>query len=130
MDLYFTIDPKSGIPIYIQLVEQIKDKIAHQELSDGDQLSTVRQMAATLEINPNTVSRAYAQLEREGFLLTRQGRGTFITSTSEALSQEERSRRLSDLCRRFLMDAGRLGYTSEEALAALRGEEIHPAPSS
>jgi len=129
MDLYFTIDPKHGIPIYLQLAEQIKSQIAHQELSDGDQLPTVRQMAADLEINPNTVSRAYAQLEREGFLVTRQGRGTFITSTSEAVSQEERHKRLSDLCRKFLMDAGRLGYTSEEALAALQGE-IHTTPSS
>lgn len=129
MNLYFTIDPKNGLPIYLQLAEQVKAKIAHQELSDGDQLPTVRQMATALEINPNTVSRAYAQLEREGFLITRQGRGTFITSTSEVLSQEERRKRLSDLCRRFLMDAGRLGYTSEEALAALQGE-IHTMPSS
>lgn len=127
--MYFTIDPKNAIPIYLQLAEQIKDKIAHQELSDGDQLPTVRQMAAALEINPNTVSKVYAHLEREGFLITRQGRGTFITSTSEAISQGERSKRLSDLCRRFLIDAVRLGYTSEEALAALQGE-IHTAPSS
>jgi GntR family transcriptional regulator len=78
MPSVFTVDPHSGVPIYLQLIEQIKRSIALGVLSAGEQLPTVKQLALNLTINPNTVARVYRELERDGVIETSPGRGSFV----------------------------------------------------
>jgi GntR family transcriptional regulator len=80
--LKFDINFHSGIPIYIQLKEQIKYGIARGHLAPGTQLPTVRKLAVDLRINANTVSRVYSELEHEGLLATRKGKGTFVVENN------------------------------------------------
>lgn len=78
MPAIFTVDPHSGVPIYLQLIEQIKRSVALGVLAPGEQLPTVKQLATDLTINPNTVARVYRELERDGIIETSPGRGSFI----------------------------------------------------
>ncbi len=78
MPMTFTVDPRSGVPIYLQLIEQVKRAVALGALISGEQLPTVKQLALDLTINPNTVARAYRELEREAVIDTAPGRGSFI----------------------------------------------------
>ncbi len=78
----FTVDARSGIPLYAQLVEQVKRAVALELLSPGDQLPTVKALALDLTINPNTVARAYRDLERDGIIATSPGRGSFVAPSA------------------------------------------------
>src|SRR5947209_13842937 len=78
MPAVFTIDPRSGVPIYLQIIEQIKRSVALGVLGPGEQLPTVKQLAVDLTINPNTVARAYRDLERDQVIETAPGRGSFV----------------------------------------------------
>ena len=123
MDLSFQIDHKSGIPIYIQIVEQIKHLIATGALQAGQQLPTIRQLAVDLTINLHTVAHAYAELEREGFLTIQRGRGTFITNghlEQEDALQRLRSQTLQMLVTTMFAEAINLGYEPEEVEEALQ----------
>lgn len=80
MPAIFTVDPRSGVPIYLQIVEQVKRSVALGVLTTGEQLPTVKQLAADLIVNPNTVARAYRELERDRVIETMPGRGSFIAS--------------------------------------------------
>lgn len=84
MPAIFTVDPRSGVPIYLQLVEQVKRSVALGVLAAGEQLPTVKQMATDLTVNPNTVARAYRDLERAGVIETSPGRGSFVRSSTQA----------------------------------------------
>ncbi len=109
------VESKSGVPIYVQLKNQIKTLIVTGNLAPGDQLPTVRQLAVDLTINPNTVARVYLELEREGLLLTQQGRGTFVADLPEPdLLDRERHRRLQETMREALVEGMGLGFTLEE----------------
>ena len=77
----FHLDPRSGVATYLQIVQQVKEALRLGTLDVGDQLPTVREVVADLAINPNTVAKAYRELEREGLVVARQGRGTFVAST-------------------------------------------------
>ncbi len=77
----FHLDPHSGVATYLQIVQQVKEALRLGVLDVGDQLPTVREVVAELAINPNTVAKAYRDLERQGLVIARQGRGTFVTST-------------------------------------------------
>jgi GntR family transcriptional regulator len=77
----FHLDPRSGVATYLQIVQQVKEALRLGTLDVGDQLPTVREVVADLAINPNTVAKAYRDLEREGLVVARQGRGTFVAST-------------------------------------------------
>jgi GntR family transcriptional regulator len=102
----FSVDPRSGVPIYLQLIEQVKRLVAMGALAPGEQLPTVKQLAMDLTINPNTVSRAYHDLEREGVLETTPGRGSFVRSNGVA---GDVRRNLSDVARTALDRAVREG---------------------
>jgi GntR family transcriptional regulator len=78
MPAVLTVDPRSGVPIYLQIIEQIKRSVALGVLQAGEQLPTVKQLAIDLTVNPNTVARAYRELEREEVIETAPGRGSFI----------------------------------------------------
>jgi GntR family transcriptional regulator len=110
-----TIDFRSGVPIYIQIMEQIKDRLATGLLQPGDQLPTVRQMATDLRVNFNTVARAYRLLDEAGVISTQHGRGTYILGETppEAIEQLRRQA-LQELTRRYINEARRLEFTPKE----------------
>ena len=84
MPVIFTVDPRGGIPIYLQIVEQVKRSLALGLLAPGEQLPTVKQLALDLTVNPNTVARAYRDLERESVIETASGRGSFVRANGSA----------------------------------------------
>jgi GntR family transcriptional regulator len=109
------VDFESGVPIYMQLVDRIKQLVASGQLQPGQQLPTMRQLAADLRINYNTVGRAYALLDQEGVISTQQGRGTFIASRlSEAQIQQMRLDKLRSMIGQVLEEALVLGYSPRE----------------
>src|SRR5215470_5352400 len=120
----FALDLHTGVPVYRQLIDQVRAGIASGSLTAGDQLPTVRQLAVDLAINPNTVLRAYRELELGELLETQQGTGTFITQKKPHRDDVERERQLSQLVGEFLARAGASGFTVEELLKELR-ELVH-----
>ena len=105
----------SHIPIYVQIIDQIKRKIATGELKPGDQLPTVRQLAADLRVNFNTIARAYRLLDEDRIISTQHGRGTFITQLpSEENGEELRKQSLVRLTAYYLSEAHRLGFSTAE----------------
>jgi len=110
----FRLDLHSGVPVYRQIIDQVLGGMASGKLRVGDQLPTVRQVAVDLAINPNTVVRAYRELEIRGVLETQQGTGTFIAQKKVRQDEVERQRRLAQLVTEFVARAGSAGYTVEE----------------
>lgn len=119
----FRLDLKSGVPVYRQLIDQVLAAIASAILSPGDRLPTVRQVAVDLAINPNTVVRAYKELEIRGVVTTQQGTGTFISTQQVKVDEVERQRRLSQFVADVAARAGAEGFTVEEVLSALRDKQ-------
>lgn len=116
----FRLDLRSGVPVYRQLIDQVKAGMAAGALTTGDQLPTVRQLAVDLAINPNTVLRAYRELELVGLLETQQGMGTFITQKKPSRDDVKRERQLDQLVGEFMARAGEAGFTVEELLKELQ----------
>jgi GntR family transcriptional regulator len=117
----FRLDNSSGVPVYRQLIDQVQAGIATGVLGLGYQLPTVRQVAVDLAINPNTVMRAYRELEIRGVLDTQQGTGTFIAAQQQQPGDgDDRIRRLTQLVDEFVARAGSGGFTLEEILQALK----------
>ena len=110
----FRLDPHSGVPVYRQLIDQVLAAVATGTLRSGDQLPTVRGVAVDLAINPNTVVRAYRELEIRGVLETQQGTGTFIAQREVQKDEVERRRRLAQLVSEFVARAGSAGFTVDE----------------
>lgn len=119
----FQCDTASRTPIYRQLMEQVRQGIARGRLEPGARLPSVRQLSRELVVNPNTVARAYTELEREGVLNTRPGLGVFVAETQAELSEPARRQRLEESLDTFLTEAVHLGFSVEEVLAAV-GERI------
>ena len=114
------LDFRSGLPIYVQIMDQIRQMIASDELKLGDQLPTVRQLATDLRINWNTVARAYKLLDEAGLISTQQGRGTYIwEQPSDATTQALRHQTLEALTHRYINEAVRLGSSPTEIEAIL-----------
>jgi GntR family transcriptional regulator len=118
--LRFAIDLHSGMPVYRQLIDQVRSGIASGSLTAGDQLPTVRQLAVDLAINPNTVMRAYRELELGGLLETHQGTGTFITKKKLEKNSPERERQLGQMAGEFAARTGAAGFTLEDLIDRLR----------
>jgi GntR family transcriptional regulator len=116
----FHLDLHSGMPVYRQIIDQVRGGAAAGLLIPGDQLPTVRQLAVDLAINPNTVLRAYRELELGGLLETHQGTGTFLAKNKSAGSEAERDRQLAQLTADFVARAGAAGFTVEDLLDQLR----------
>ncbi|MCF6277399.1 MAG: GntR family transcriptional regulator [Anaerolineales bacterium] len=109
------LDLRSGVPIYTQIMEQIKQLVSGGVLQTGDQLPTVRALAQELRVNFNTVARAYRLLDEAGIISTQQGRGTYISDFPLPEKTEElRKQALKKLAARYLQDGFRLGATSGE----------------
>jgi GntR family transcriptional regulator len=116
----FQLDLHSGVPVYRQIIDQVRGGMAASTLTAGDQLPTVRQLAVDLEINPNTVVRAYKELELGGLLETHQGTGTFISAQKLPRADAERERQLSQIVADAVSRAGAAGFTIEDLLKQLR----------
>ena len=116
----FRLDSQSGVPVYRQIIDQVQAAIATEILAVGDQLPTVRQVAVDLVINPNTVSRAYREMEIRGTVDTQQGSGTFIANKKIEYAKGERERQLGQLVGEFVSRAGLAGFTVEQLVKALR----------
>jgi len=110
-----TIDLESGVPIYMQLVDRVKQMIVSGQLQPGQQLPTIRQLATDLRVNYNTVGRAYSILDQEGVISTQQGRGTYIASRlAEGQVQKLRMGKLRSMFGQVIREAQVLGYSREE----------------
>lgn len=123
----FRLDDHSGVPVYRQLIDQVQGAIATGVLRPGNQLPTVRLVAVELAINPNTVLRAYREMEIRGILDTQQGTGTFIADRQAEPSKEERERKLAQLVSEFVSRAGSAGLTVNELIDAL--QQLNPQGS-
>jgi GntR family transcriptional regulator len=110
----------SGVPVYRQIIDQILGAIASGALSPGDQLPTVRQLAVDLAVNPNTVVRAYRELEIRGVLSTQQGVGTFITTLPVGPGDAERQRQLDQLVGSLMARAGSAGFTADDIIDRMK----------
>src|SRR3954452_24481177 len=119
----FRLDLHSGVPVYRQIIDQVLGGIAAGNLEAGAQLPTVRQVAVDLAINPNTVVRAYRELEIRGVLETQQGPGTFVSRQKVKRDDVERRRRLSQIVSEFVSRAGAAGFTVAELIEQL-GEVV------
>jgi GntR family transcriptional regulator len=115
----FRLDLASGVPVYRQIIDRVLLAVATGTLQGGRQLPTVRQVAVDLAINPNTVLRAYRELEIRGAISTQQGIGTFVTRQRVEVDQAERDVRLSRLAADCASRAGAEGFSVDELLARL-----------
>lgn len=114
------IDPKSPIPIYVQLKEKVKFAIETGQVSIGDQLPTVRQMAVDLRINLNTVRKVYHELEEEGYISTRQGKGTFVVGIPEPPKDDiDRIRKMQEMLENTLIQGYALGFNISDIIKML-----------
>ena len=121
----FQLDLHSGVPVYRQIIDQVRGGIASGSLVSGHQLPTVRQLAVDLAINPNTVVRAYRELELGGLLETHQGTGTFISTQKMNHTDAERERQLAQIVGDCVSRAGGAGFTLDELIDELRGLAQH-----
>ena len=121
--IQFALDQRSGVPAYRQIIDQVLGGIAAGPLRPGDQLPTVRQLAVDLAINPNTVVRAYRELEIREVLATQQGTGTFLTDKKPAVDGLERQRRIGQLCGDLLARAGAEGIEIADIIGYLNEQQ-------
>jgi GntR family transcriptional regulator len=120
--LHFQINPHSGVPVYRQMIAQVKYYVASGVLKPGDQLPSIRELAQTLAINPTTVVRVYTELEHEGLIETRHGKGAFVTTNGRRVSSAERERVLRQLARHLAVEAKQMGASASEVLKLMRDE--------
>ena len=119
MPVKLSIDAKSGVPFYRQIIDQVKTAMATGQVEPGDRLPTVRQLAVDLSINPNTVSRAYTELELTGLVETHMGSGTFVGQKKVEQDDVERKRILDQICQELLSRVATHGFTLEDVLTCL-----------
>jgi GntR family transcriptional regulator len=118
--LRFSLDLTNGVPFYKQIILQVEMAIADGRLSSGDQLPTVRSLAVELQVNPNTVARAYSELEIRGIVNTQQGTGTFISDKKVELGDVEREKILAELARNVVSHGASYGFSLREIAAYLQ----------
>jgi GntR family transcriptional regulator len=114
--MQFSIDNASGRPVYQQIIDQVKRDIALGRLVKEEKLPTVRQLAARLAINPNTIAKAYRQLEQEGIITTRPGAGAFVAALDSNLSKAVRKKLLCEDIERVVVDAVHMQIDKQELL--------------
>lgn len=121
--MWFDVDPRSDVPIYQQLVDGVKEAVARGILAPGDKLPSVRELAGRIAINPNTIAKAYQELERAGVIETLRGRGTFVAEVrTRGIDREEKMGRMREMLEKVLVEAYYLQMEEDEVLAM--AEEI------
>jgi GntR family transcriptional regulator len=118
--MHIRISPADGVPIYLQIVNQVKYLVAAGRLSPGEELPPIRTLAERLVINPNTVARAYRELEVAGVVVKKGTTGTFVSGAGSPLARRERLRILTDRIDALLAEARQLGFDSEELFDLIR----------
>ncbi|HEU0010550.1 MAG TPA: GntR family transcriptional regulator [Verrucomicrobiae bacterium] len=121
--LHFQIDTQSGVPVYRQIVSQIKYYVASGALKAGDLLPSIRELAQSLAVNPTTVVRAYSELEQEKVLEMQQGRGAFVADAARRMTAGKREQALRRLARQLAVEAVQLGAPGD-LVAKLVQEEL------
>jgi len=121
--MQFQCDSTARVPIYRQLMDQIREGVARGRLRAGDRLPSVRQMSRELVVNPNTVAKAYSELEREGVLNTRPGLGVFVAKPQADLTAKARRARVVAIVDRLLTESVHMGFSADEVVA-LVNEQI------
>jgi GntR family transcriptional regulator len=116
----FKLDPRSGVPFYRQIIDQIRFGISMGNLKVGEQLPTARALAVQLKVNLNTVNKAYKELEIQKVLETQQGSGTFIGSVKIDLPKKERRGKLKSICDEFMNIASSYGFSIEDMVEELK----------
>jgi GntR family transcriptional regulator len=116
----FSLDAKSGVPYYKQIILQVQMAIADGRLSKGTRLPTVRSLAVDLSINPNTVARAYSEMEIREIVVTQQGSGTFISDKEITIDAIERERILTEITRSYIIKAASYGFNLEEIISHIK----------
>ena len=117
------IDPESSVPIYIQIEDSIHTLIAAGQIQPGEQLPTIRELAADIRVNLNTVARAYFELDKEGVITTQRGRGTFVSGIPDQKQMEKkRQKLLHSIMLSALEEAHGLGYSKQEIKTAFQDE--------
>ena len=114
--MHISLNHHSGDPLYRQVVEAIRLRIAKGEIEAGDQLPSIRDLAAQLQINSRTVVKAYEELDRAGLVVMQQGRGVFVASNRAALPVNERRKRLRELAVKLLVEATQVGSNVDEVI--------------
>lgn len=117
--MWFQIDQRSSTPLYAQIINGVKEAAAKGIITPGDKLPTVRELASSIMINPNTVAKAYQELEREGIIVTMRGRGTFLAAPGQRLSREEKAAAIAPFLEKLLVETHHLQMTESELLDML-----------
>jgi GntR family transcriptional regulator len=118
--MHLRVSPTDGVPIYLQIVNQVKYLVAAGRLAAGEELPPIRTLAERLAINPNTVARAYRELEVAGVVVKRGTTGTFVSDAGSPLARRERVRILTDRVDALLAEARQLGFSSDELFDLIR----------
>ncbi|HWI51729.1 MAG TPA: GntR family transcriptional regulator [Symbiobacteriaceae bacterium] len=118
--MWYHLDPSSGTPIYRQLVDQVQQAVASGVLRAGDRLPSVRDLAVELAVNPNTIAKAYQELERAGVIETPRGKGSFVADREQHISEAERLRQFIEAADKLAADAYRLRIGSDRAAAVFK----------
>lgn len=121
--IQFILDYSSGVPVYRQIIDQIRFGIASGKLKLGEQLPTVRALAVELKVNLNTVSKAYKELEIKNIVETQQGTGTFINKTELVVAEKEREDKLKEICLQYSSVALSYGFSIDEVIEELKNIE-------
>jgi len=116
----FELDLKSGVPFHRQIVDQIRYGIASDRLLPGEQLPTVRELAVQLQVNPNTIRKAYSELEILDILDTQQGTGTFVSHREVEIGEAEKHRMLRQICDELVARGNQYGFTLREIVTHLQ----------
>jgi GntR family transcriptional regulator len=120
--MLFHVNASSGVPIYVQIETQVKNAVAAGALKKGEALPSVRKLAVELRINPNTVARAYQELEREGVIRTVPGGGTYIAGHTPRFLKSEKLRRLQPYARQIAVEGTQLGLSEGEIIEIVQEE--------
>jgi len=118
--MHLRVSPTDGVPIYLQIVNQVKYLVAAGRLAPGEELPPIRTLAERLAINPNTVARAYRELEVAGVVVKRGTTGTFVSASGSPLARKERVRILTERIDALLAEARQLGFPSDELFDLIR----------
>jgi len=119
-DIRFSLDAASGVPFYRQIIQQIEHAILARKLEPGDRLPTIRSLAIELKINPNTIAKAYGELEIRGIVITQVGSGTYVSDRRPPEEDAELVRKAGERVARFVRDMEEFGIGREEMLALIR----------
>jgi GntR family transcriptional regulator len=128
--MFIRIDPADARPIYVQIVDEVRRCIATGAVKAGEALPSVRDLAAELRVNPNTVQQAYRELERMDAVYAKRGQGTFVSAKAQADEDSERERIAEEVARKALREAYRHGLSADALISAIQSARDHDGESS